>query len=147
MRAIESARCCKIGFLTWPPVQRLLSSVAGLFQCRWSRQLGQFSDLRLLNCPLGMIKTAWVATRIFYALSLRVRLCLQHKQHHLFSTVSKRSLPGRWEHYAQTPRWVLMCDIFFLDVFPVCFCLEMGASECLALPGMSLCQFWSWICW
>lgn len=29
--AIESARCCKIGFLTWPPVQRLLSSASAPF--------------------------------------------------------------------------------------------------------------------
>lgn len=146
MRAIESAQCCKIGFLTWPPVQRLLSSMAALFECRWSRQLGQFSDLKLLNCPPGMIKTAWEATCIFYVLSLRVRLCLQQKHPHLFPTmraIGLKTHPGPGDfttlNYHQKPCWVLMSVKFFLDVFSVFSffsfflknrCMRASASPC-----------------
>lgn len=116
MRAIDSAQCCKIGFLTWPPVQRLFSSVPALFECRWARQLGQFSDLRLLNCPAGMIKTAWVDARIFYVLSLR--LCLQHK-HHSCSTVSK-GMPNSFR-IKPNPGWV-GCVLYLSWIVLFCVC-------------------------
>lgn len=118
MRAIDSAQCYKIGFLTWPPVQRLLSSVAALFECRWARQLGQFSDLRLLNCPAGMIKTAWVDARIFYVLSLR--LCLQHK-HHLCSTGEAKRMTNSFT-IKPDPGWV-GCALHFSWIVLCCVCV------------------------